>query len=100
MGVLQAIADVILIVAALLSLLAFAFLAYAALIIIRLVKETKAELSTLTGAGKDSLQEARATGRFVSESIVKPASMAFGYVTAIRATMKALTEDVVKKARS
>ncbi len=100
MGVLQAIADVILILAALLSLVAFGFLAYAGLSIIRLVKEVKGEVTTLTGAAKDSLDEAKGTGKLISESVVKPASLVVGYATAISATVRALTQDVVKKGRS
>lgn len=100
MGVLQGIADVILILAALFSLIAFAFLGYAAFTIIGLVKDVKGEVNVLTGAAKDSLHDAQGTGRFVSESIVKPASVVFGYATAVKATIQALTEDVVKKARS
>lgn len=99
MGVLQAIADVILILAALLSLIAFAFLAYSGLLIYRLVKDVKSETSLLTGEVKETMTETRQTISYVSESIVKPASLVVGYATAIRATAKALTEEVVRKSR-
>lgn len=100
MGVLHAIADVILILAALFALVAFGFLAYAGLIILRLVKEVKGEVSMLTQTTRESLQEVQGTTRFISESIVKPASLVVGYAAAIRATVKALTEDVVSRSRS
>jgi len=96
-GVLQAIGDVILILAALFSLIAFGFLAYSGWMIYRLVKDVKAEISTVTDAAKETLDEAQGTVRFVSESIVKPASVVAGYGAAIRATAKALTEEISKK---
>lgn len=99
MGVLEAIADVVLILAALLSLVAFSFLAYAGWLIWQLVKEVKGEVTTVSTAAQDSLQEAQGTVRYISESIVKPASMAAGYATAIRATIRALTQEVAKKSR-
>ena len=100
MGVLQGIADVILIFAALFSLIAFAFIGYTALMIYRMAKDVRTEVGELTGAAKDSLNEATDTGRFVSESIVKPASTAMGFATAIRATLKAISEDITKKSRT
>ena len=99
MGVLQAIADVILILAALLSLIAFAFLAYSGLLIYRLVKEVKGETALLTNEAKETMTETRQTINYVSESIVKPTSLVVGYATAIRATAKALTEEVMRKSR-
>ncbi|GEM_PF-3980521 len=100
MGVLQGIGDVILILAALLSLIAFAFLAYAGWIIIRLVKEVKGEVKTVSGSAKETLQEVQETGRFVSGSVVRPASVAFGYVTAVTATIKALSEKASNREKS
>lgn len=99
MGVLQGVADVILILAALFSLIAFGFLAYAAWTIVGLVKEAKGEVQGLTGTAKDTLETVTETGHFVTDQIVKPAFVAFGFATAIRATVKALTEDVVRKRR-
>jgi hypothetical protein len=98
-GVLQGIADVILILAAFFSLIAFGFLAYTGLTIYRMVKQIRGEVGDLTSTAKESLTEVQGTSRVVSESIVKPASMAMGYATAIRATIRALSEDVVKKTR-
>lgn len=100
MAVLHAIADVILILAALLSLVAFAFLAYAGWTVFQLVKSAKGEITVLSGTAKESLGEVQGTAHYVSESIVKPATTAFGYVTAVRATLKALTEEVVKKSKN
>jgi TRAP-type C4-dicarboxylate transport system permease small subunit len=99
-GVLQGIADVILILAALFSLVAFGFLAYAGWTIVGLVKDAKGEVKGLTQTAKDTLETATETGHFVTDQIVKPAFVAFGFATAIRATVKALTEDVVRKKRS
>ncbi len=100
MGVLQAIADIILILAALLSLVAFAFLAYAAWTIVGMVKAVKGEVDVLTKTAKDTLGTAQQTTHFVSGSIVKPASLAMGYVTGVTATIRALTENVVKKGQT
>ena len=100
MGVLLAIADVILILAALLSLIAFAFLAYAGYMTYRLVKEVKGEVTTVSDAAKGTLAETQETVRFVSRSIVKPASIVVGYASAIRATAKTLTEEAVKRSQS
>jgi len=99
LGVLQAIADIILILAALISLVAFAFLAYAAWTIVNVVREVKGEVNTVTGSAKDTLSVARRTTHFVGGSIVKPASIAVGYVTGVTATLRALTEDVSKKGK-
>jgi hypothetical protein len=99
-GVLQGVADVILILAALFSLVAFAFLLYAGWTIFQLVKDVKGEVGQLTTSAKDTMQEVQGTTHFVSESIVKPASTAMGYAAAIRATVRALTEEVKRKSRS
>jgi TRAP-type C4-dicarboxylate transport system permease small subunit len=99
-GVLQGIADVILILAALFSAVAFAFLAYAGWTIVALVKDAKGEVQGLTQTAKDTLETATDTGHFVTDQIVKPAFLAFGFASAIRATVKALTEDVVRKKRT
>lgn len=99
MGVLQGIADVILILAAISSLIAFAFLGYAALSIVRLVRNVKGEVNVVSTTAQDAMSEARATGRFASESIVKPAALAVGYFTGVTATLKALSEDVRRKSR-
>ena len=97
MGALQAIADVILILAALLSLIAFGFLAYAGLLIWRLVKDVKGEVAVVSDAAQDTLHEAQGTIRYVSDSVVKPASVVMGYATAIKATIRSLTEEVSRK---
>lgn len=100
MGALQAIADIILILAALISLIAFAFLGYAAWIIIGLVKEVKSEVALLTQTARETLGDVQNTTRFVGGSVVRPAAQAAGFVSGARATVKALTEDVMKKSRS
>lgn len=99
-GVLQGIADVILILAALFSLVAFGFLAYAGWTIVGLVKDAKGEVQGLTQTAKDTIETATETGHFVTDQIVKPAFVAFGFASSIRATVRALTEDVVRKKRS
>lgn len=99
MGVLQAIADVILILAALLSLVAFSFLAYAGLLIWRLVKDVKGEVTTVSDTAKQSMNEVTGTARFISESFVKPATTVAGYAAAMRATVSALTQDLSKKTK-
>ena len=99
MGVLQAIADVILILAALLSIIAFASLAYVGFLIYRLVKSVRTEVTQVTDSAKETLSETRATVRFVSDGIVRPASVVAGYVASIRQTLKALSEDVIRRSR-
>jgi uncharacterized Tic20 family protein len=98
-GFLQVIADVILIIAALLSLVAFASLAYAGLVIWRLVKDVKSEVTVVSDTAKESMNEVTGTVRFISESLVKPATVVAGYATAVRATVSALTHDATKKTR-
>lgn len=97
MGVLKAILDIILILSALASLIAFAVLGYSGLLIYRLVKNVKGEVTLASDTAKETLHEVQGASRFVGSSIVRPAARAAGYATAIRATVRALTEDVVKR---
>jgi TRAP-type C4-dicarboxylate transport system permease small subunit len=98
-GVFHAIVDVILFLAAVLSLVAFALLAYAGWTIYKLAMQTKREVESLTQTGKDALTEVRGTTKLMSESVVKPTAMALGFATSIAATIRALAEDVDKKRR-
>lgn len=96
----QLIVDIMLILAALFSLIAFALLGYAAVQVIGLVKEVRGEIHTLVGTAQDTMNEVRGTARFVSDTVVQPVSEAVGFVSAARATARSFTEPLYKKLRS
>lgn len=89
--------DIFLIIVALLSLTAFGLLAYAAIQVIGLVQEVRAELGTLVGTANDTLSEVRGTARFVSDNVVQPVSRTVAFVSATRATLRAFTEPLYKR---
>jgi hypothetical protein len=93
----QLLIDIVLIVAALFSLIAFGLLGYAAWQIIGLVKEVKGEAKALMATAQETLTEVRGTAHFVSDSVVTPVSQAAGFVSAARATAKAFTEPLYRK---
>jgi predicted membrane protein len=86
--------------AALFSMTAFGFLAYAAIQVIGLVREVRGEVKTLVGTAQDTMNEVRGTARFISETVVEPVSTAASWVSATRATAKAFTEPLYKKLRN
>ncbi len=96
----QLIVDIMLILAALFSLLAFGLLGYAALVIVGLAKEVRGEVKTLVGTAQDTMNEVRGTVRFVGDSVVQPVSEVAGFVSAARATAKSFTDPLYKKFRS
>lgn len=96
----QLIVDIMIILAALFSVIAFGLLAYAALEIVGLVKEIRGEVHTLVGTAQDTMNEVRGTARFVSDTVVQPVSEAVGLVSAARATAKSFTEPLYNKFRS
>jgi hypothetical protein len=85
------------ILAALLSLAAFASLTYAGLQIIGLIKEIRGEVQTLVGSAQESLAEVQGTARFVNDSVVRPVSQVAAFVGAARATVKSFTEPLYKR---
>lgn len=93
----QILVDIFVILAALVSLIAFALLGYAALQVVGLVKELRGEVKTLVGTAQDTLHEVQGTARFVGDSVVKPATQAAGFVSAARATAKSFTEPLFKR---
>jgi hypothetical protein len=88
--------DIILIITALVSLVAFASLAYAALQVLALVKEVRGEVNGLVGTAKETMGEVQGTARFVNASIVKPVSEVAGWVSATRGFVKSFTEPLYK----
>ena len=96
----QQIVDILLILAAVVSLCAFAALGYAALQVVGLVQEIRGEVKTLLGSAQDTMTEVRGTARFVNDTVVQPVSQAAGFVSATRATVKAFTEPLYKRRKS
>jgi hypothetical protein len=88
---------IFLILAALVSLIAFALLGYAALQIIGLVQEIRGEITGLVGTAKETMTEVQGTARFVSDNVVQPVSQAVGFLSAARATARAFTEPLYKR---
>lgn len=93
----QTLVYIAIILTALVSLAAFALLGYAALQIVQLVKEVRAEVDTLVGSAKETMTEVQGTARFVSDNIVQPVSQAVGFLSAARATARAFTEPLYKR---
>jgi hypothetical protein len=93
----QLVVDIILVLTALVSLVAFALLGYAALQVVALVKEVRGEVHTLIGTAKETMAEVQGTARFVNSAVVNPVSQAAGWVSATRATMKSFTEPLYKR---
>jgi hypothetical protein len=93
----QALVDIVIVLAALTSLVAFALLAYAALQVIDLVKEVRGEVGTLMGSAQETMTEVRGTARFISDNLVQPVSQAVGFMSAARATAKSFTEPLYKR---
>jgi hypothetical protein len=93
----QALVDIVIILAALTSLAAFALLGYAALQVIDLVKEVRGEVKTLVGTAQETMTEVQGTARFVSDNLVQPVSQAVGFVSAARATARSFTEPLYKR---
>ncbi len=92
--------DIFLIVAALVSLVAFALLGFAALQIMQLVREVRGEIKTLVGTAQETIAEVQGTARFVNNSVVTPVAQAAGFVTATRATVKSFTQPLYKRRKS
>jgi hypothetical protein len=95
----QILVDIMVILVALVSLAAFALLGFAAMQIIGLVKEVRAEVKTLVGTAQETMTEVQGTARFVSETVVQPVSQAVALLSATRATAKAFTEPLYKRFR-
>jgi hypothetical protein len=93
----QALVDIFLCLAALVSLIAFALLGYAAMEIVGLVQEIRGEVKTLVGAANETMTEVRGTARFVNDTVVTPVTTAAGFVSTTRATLKAFTEPLYKR---
>jgi len=86
-----------LVLAALVSLLAFAALGYAAMQVVGLVQEVRGEVKTIIGTAQETMTEVRGTARFVNDTVVHPVSQAAGFVSAVRATVKSFTEPLYKR---
>ncbi len=93
----QQLVDILLILAALTSLLAFALLGYAALQVVDLVKELRGEVTTLVNTAQETLTEVQGTARFVNDNVVAPVAKAAGVVSASRAAVKSFTEPLYKR---
>ena len=78
----QTLVYIAIILTALVSLAAFALLGYAALQIVQLVKDVRAEVDTLVGSAKETMTEVQGTARFVSDNIVD------SYVRRIRVKLR------------
>src|SRR5437588_6986427 len=84
----QLLVDIVLVLTALVSLIAFALLGYAALQVVALVKEVRGEVQTLVGTARETIGEVQGTVRFVNSTMVSPVSQAAGWVIATRAAVK------------
>lgn len=93
----QDLVDIAIILAALMSLVAFSLLGYAALQVIDLVKEVRGEVKTLVGTAQETMTEVQGTARFVSDNLVQPVSQAVSFVSAARATARSFTEPLYKR---
>ena len=93
----QLLVDIVIVVAALFSLIAFALLGYAALQILALIKEVRGEVKELIGTARETMTEVRGTAQFVSDTVVQPVSQAASWVSATRSTVKAFTEPLYKR---
>jgi hypothetical protein len=93
----QAVVDIFVLIALLVSLIAFALLGYAALQVAGLVKEVRGEVKTLIGTAQETMHEVQGTARFVNESVVSPVAQAAGFVKATRASLKSFTEPLYKR---
>ena len=93
----QALVDIFLCLAALVSLIAFALLGYAAMEIVGLVQEIRGEVKTLVGTANETITEVRGTAKFVNDTVVNPVTTAAGFVSTTRATLKAFTEPLYKR---
>jgi len=89
--------DIFLVLAALVSVLAFAALGYAAMQVVGLVQEVRGEVKTIMGTAQETMTEVRGTVRFVNDTVVHPVSQAAGFVSAVRATVKSFTEPLYKR---
>ena len=93
----QALIDVLLILVAVTSFAAFALLGYAAMQVVALVKEVRGEVTILVGTAQETLTEVQGTVRFMSESVVQPATHAMAWANATRVTVKSFTEPLYKR---
>jgi hypothetical protein len=93
----QELVDIFLCLAALISLIAFGLLGYAAMEVVGLVQEVRGEVKTLVGTANDTMTEVRGTARFVNDTVVTPVTTAAGLVSTTRATLKAFTEPLYKR---
>ncbi len=89
--------DIMLILTALMALIAFALLGYAALQIVGLVKEVRGEMGTLVGTARETMTEVQGTARFISDNVVQPVSQAVSLMSAARATARSFTEPLYKR---
>jgi hypothetical protein len=93
----QTLVDIFLIICLLVSIAAFASLAYAGFQIVALVKEMKGEAQTLIGTAQETLAEVQGTVRFVGDNVVAPMAQTAGFVAAVRSTLKSFTEPLFKR---
>ena len=93
----QTLVDIFVILAALVSLIAFALLGYAAMQVVGLVKEVRGEVKTLVGSAQETLAEVQGTARFVGDTVVAPVSQAASWISATRATVKSFTEPLYRR---
>jgi hypothetical protein len=93
----QLVVDIVVILAALFSVIAFALLGYAAIQVMGLVKEIRAEAKGLIGTAQETMTELRGTAQFVGDTVVQPVAQTVGFVNAARATLKAFTEPLYKR---
>jgi hypothetical protein len=93
----QVLVDIALILAALVSLISFALLGYAAIQVVQLVRDVRAETQVLAGTARESLGEIQGTARFINESIIAPVSQTAAFVAATRAILKSLTEPLYRR---
>jgi hypothetical protein len=93
----QTLVDIFVILAALLSLIAFAFLSYAALQIVGILKEVRGEVNTVVRTATETLGEVQGTVQFVNDAVVGPVAHAAGWLSATRATLKAFTEPLYRR---
>jgi hypothetical protein len=93
----QTLVDIFLVLTLLVSLAAFASLAYAGVQVLNLVKEMRGEAQTVISTAQETLADVQGTVRFVGDNVVVPVARTASWVSAVRAAAKSFTEPLYKR---
>jgi hypothetical protein len=89
----------LLVIAAILSLVAFALLVIVALEIRDLVKQIKEELMPLIGSAQQTVKTVQGTSEFVSSGLVKPLISSVSVTAGVVKTLQVLSGSVARSLR-